>query len=264
MSTTKAWYIRCLPENEVKGPFPAGQISQEILLGRYKPTDEVSHNKEIWLKIENVAELLPDIFTKDRENPDFEDRLAAARRWADERKRSGTVNRNNKKNSLLTTIMQVGAVLTVVFFVIVLAFKYSPKSKITADCSAPAQKEVNWNECNFIAAQLMRVNLDKANLMNTNLQQANLLGANLSFANLKYAKLNSANLQSVNFTKATLKGANLVAADLTDAIFSETDLSYANFQGALIHNTHFDGALLSNAIWVDGRTCAKGSIGQCR
>ena len=48
MNSTKAWYIRTKSGDETKGPFPGGQISQEILLGRHKLDDEVSHDKEEW------------------------------------------------------------------------------------------------------------------------------------------------------------------------------------------------------------------------
>ena len=83
MNGTNAWYIRSQSDGEIKGPFPGGQISQEMLLGRYKLDDEVSHDKEEWVLIRHVAEIVPDIFTENRDDPGFKGRLAAARRWAD-------------------------------------------------------------------------------------------------------------------------------------------------------------------------------------
>jgi uncharacterized protein YjbI with pentapeptide repeats len=280
MSTTKAWYIRSFPELAIKGPFPAGQISQEILLGRYKPVDEVSHDKEIWLKISDVPELLPEIMNKDSDIPEFEDRLAAARRWADERRDVGgkkrgaskiddvkrihnLVDNANKSSSRLMVFLQMGTVLGLVAVVVALAFQYSPKNKIEVDCSKPAQQAVDWSECELVSAQLAQAELVAANLMNTNLQQANLTGANLSQANLKYTMLNSANLRQVNFSQANLIGANMLGADLTGAVFTDADLSYANFRGAVIVDASFSGARLNSAIWVDGRICAKDSIGRC-
>ena len=59
MNTNHAWYIR--HKGNVEGPFPAGQIKQELLLGRYKPDDEVSHDKDAQAKvkaIENSSEIL--------------------------------------------------------------------------------------------------------------------------------------------------------------------------------------------------------------
>jgi len=280
MSTSKAWYIRHLVDMEVKGPFPAGQISQEILLGRHKAEDEVSHDKEQWHKIRDVPELLPNVLNSDVEQPEFEDRLAAARRWADERrditgKRGasktddiqrlhGLVNKAKKRSSFVSSCMQLGAVLGLVFALVVLAFQYSPEIKVEADCSAAATPGVDWRECVLVSIQLAETELKTANLMNTNLEQANMVGANLSQANLKYSKLNSANLQGANLTKANLKGASLIGTDLSSALLKKADLSYATLRGAIIEGADFSAAILDGAIWVDGRTCAKDSIGQCR
>lgn len=74
MNTTNAWYIRSQSDGGVRGPFPGGQISQEMLLGRYKLDDEVSHDKEEWLCIREVPELVPEIFTENRDDPDFKNR----------------------------------------------------------------------------------------------------------------------------------------------------------------------------------------------
>lgn len=81
MNTTNAWYIRSPLSEGIKGPFPSGQISQEMLLGRHKLDDEVSHDKEEWFAIRDVPELVPDIFRENPDDPEFNNRLAAARRW---------------------------------------------------------------------------------------------------------------------------------------------------------------------------------------
>jgi len=278
MSTSKAWYIRHLVDMEVKGPFPAGQISQEILLGRHKAEDEVSHDKVQWHKICEVEELLPNVLSSGAEQPEFEDRLAAARRWADERRDvvgrggsksneikrlHGLVNNAKKKNNFVSSCIQMGAVLGLVFALVVLAFQYSPEVKVEVDCTAGAKSGVDWRECVLVSIQLAGSELKAANLMNTNLEQANLVGANLSRSNLKYSKLNSANLQGANLTKANLKGASLIGADLSAATLEQADLSYATLRGAIIDNADFSAAILDGAIWIDGRSCAKNSIGQC-
>lgn len=288
MNTTKAWYIRSQSGGEVKGPFPGGQISQEILLGRHQLDDEVSHDKEEWLIIRDVAELLPDVFTENRGEPGFNDRLAAARRWADERRGVADIDVHDerranvlsyeseeikrlhrlavevkKKSSPLATFVQLSVVFLAVIMVIVLAFQYSPEDKNAVDCFAPAKQGINWSGCNLSGAQLLKAKLVAANLMNVNLQTANLQSADLSHANLQYAQLHLANLKHVNFTKANLKGANFMGADLSDALFSQADLSYVNFRDAIISTTDFSNARLDNAIWVGGRTCGVNSIGSC-
>ena len=287
MNTTKAWYIRSQAEGETKGPFPGGQISQEILLGRYKLNDEVSHDKEEWLLIRDVAELIPEVFTENRNEAGFEDRLAAARRWADERRGVDDIdehgerrasasyenteikrlhnlaNKAKKKSNPLVTFIQLGFVFVTIGVVIVLAFQYSPKEQNTVDCSAPAKQGVNWSGCNLSGSKLSNAKLVAANLMNANLQTADLYSADLSHANLKYAQLHLTNLKYVNFLKADLTGANLMGADLSGASFEQANLSYVNFRDANIETVNFSNARLDHAIWIDGRTCRVNSIGSC-
>ncbi len=287
MNTTSAWYIRSQSDGKIRGPFPGGQISQEMLLGRYKLDDEVSHDKEEWQCIREVHELVPEIFTENRDDPDFNKRLAAARRWADERRGVADIDKQSdrrtdasyeseeikrlhrlameakKKNNPLATFVQLSFVFLAIIIVVVLAFQYSPEDKNTVDCSAPAKQGVNWSGCNLSGAQLLKEKLVAANLMNTNLQTANLYAADLSLANLKFSRLHLANLKYVNFTKANLTGANLMGADLSGANFNQADLSYANFRDANISSTDFSNARLDNAIWIDGRTCRVNSIGSC-
>jgi len=287
MSTTKAWYIRSQSGGEVKGPFPSGQISQEILLGRHHLDDEVSHDKEEWFAVRSVAELLPDILLEDRKDPGFKDRLAAARRWADERRGVADIDENDerrtkesyeseeikrlhrlateakKEASPLATFIQIGSVFVIIFLVIVLAFQYSPEDKGTVDCSAEAKQGVNWSNCNLSGATLLKSKLVAANLMSTNLQTANLYASDLSHANLQYAQLHLANLKFANLSRANLKGANLMGADLSSTSFVQADLSYANLRDVILSNTDFSRARLDNAIWIDGRTCLENSIGSC-
>lgn len=288
MNMTKAWYIRRQSQGEIKGPFPGGQISQEILLGRHNLDDEVSHDKEEWFVIRKVPELLPEIFTENRDEPGFNDRLAAARRWADERRGVAKIDESSERREKASyeseeikrlhhlatkakktanpfvTFIQLSIVFLILVTVVVLAFQYSPKDKSVVDCSAPAEQGVNWSGCNLSGAQLLKAKLIAANLMNVNLQTANLYSADLSHANLKYAQLHLTNLQYVDFTKANLTGASLMGADLSGASFSQANLSYSDFRDANIGTTDFSNARLDNAIWIDGRTCSVNSIGSCK
>ncbi len=290
MNRTNAWYIRSRSSEGIKGPFPSGQISQEMLLGRYKLDDEVSHDKEEWFAIREVPELVPDIFRESPDDPEFNNRLAAARRWADERRGVSDIDEKHwaderrakesyeseeikrlhrlavkakEKNNPMATFIQFALVFVAIATVVVLAFQYSPKEKSEVDCSKPAKQGVNWSGCNLSGKQLSEVNLVAANLMNINLQTADLRAANLSLANLKYAQLHLTNLKYVNFEKANLTAANLMGADLSGASFRQANLSYANFRDAIILTTDFSNARLDHAIWVDGRVCKVNSIGSC-
>ncbi|MDH5183375.1 MAG: hypothetical protein OEX12_05740, partial [Gammaproteobacteria bacterium] len=48
-------------DNEVLGPFPVGQITRYLLLGRVKLSDEISEDHESWQVIANRPELIPDV-----------------------------------------------------------------------------------------------------------------------------------------------------------------------------------------------------------
>lgn len=284
--TMKAWYIRC-QQNEIKGPFPKGQIAQEILLGRYKLDCEVSHDKEEWLPLRRVPELIPDVLKGDRSDPQFNEKVAAARRWADERRGAQPVARQERRhgesvemqtlhrmreelqqgqgNSPVKLGIQLIVIVLVVFALIQMAFKYAPATRqAKADCSAAAAPGVNWANCDLSGVQLLRAKLTKARLNSAKLQGANLFAADLTAANLSYAELQLANLSFADFSGANLKGAILTNADLSQAKLVNADLSYVNLKQAKIDGAMFNNTQLDNAIWIDGRTCAAGSLGECR
>ena len=52
--------------------------------------------------------------------------------------------------------------------------------------------------------------------------------------------------------------------DLIESNFKNSNLFEADFTGANILNANFEGANLNNAIWIDGKKCNLGSIGQCK
>ena len=121
---------------------------------------------------------------------------------------------------------------------------------ILIDTKAPG---VDMHEASLASARLDRSDLSRANFSWSILQLANLKDANLMLSNLENAHLHGVNLQNANLMLANLKGASLFDADLSGA-----NLRGANLLGAIIIKARFD-----NATWVDGRTCAKGSIGRC-
>ncbi len=53
----KLWYIR--RSGKIKGPFPSGTLRRFILLGRVKPTDQVSQDKKSWYAVMGVPEVVP-------------------------------------------------------------------------------------------------------------------------------------------------------------------------------------------------------------
>ncbi len=278
-------YVR--KKGKVLGPFPPRQISQSLLLGRFRESDEVSEDRESWVTIQSREDLLPDVLQEEPSDELAQERLMAARRWADERRPQHGAHADSRRSpepdELLEyrshresiykhflqrrefSVLQAALVLLAVSGLIFAGFHFSPQTQIEqAACDAVARPGVNWRNCRMAGLQSLNSDLQGANLDSANLNGANLFGSNLSGANLMYTDLSMANLSYVDFRQARMKGSNLQRADLSHADFSAADLSYADFSGAKMQDVRLDGARLDNAIWVDGRTCLEGSLGECR
>jgi hypothetical protein len=285
------WYVR--DKNKVIGPFPTGQIQQGILLGRISISAEVSKDKEEWEPLRQRPQLIPDVLKSDVNDEHARERLAAARRWADERRRerrSGEVDtsrqgrgRRNQESyetleyrdhreAIVKTLQpsQERVVVGVIAILLVLAagvyagFKWIPQLPAGPQCDAVASRGVDWHQCNKVGVQILNADLSAAKMNSIKLSGANLFGSKLSMADLSYADLSHANLSFTDFQQAQLKGANLRAADLSKANFTNADLSYANLENAKLSDTSYTNANFSNAIWINGSKCLTGSIGECR
>lgn len=283
------WYVR--QDNRISGPFPGGQISQSLLLGRMSLKDLVSKDKEEWHPVVDFPELIPDILKADPNDPQVQQRLAAARRWADERRqerrdpaeperivagrRGGEdyetleyrqTREQNMRHLKRRAERNWGALVLVVILLIgglYAGFRYVPQQPDEPDCNAPPAPGVNWRYCNMAGLQQIKANLKEANLNSSYLMGANLFGSELRDADLAYANLAQANLSFTDLQGATLKGANLRGSDLTEANLQNADLSYANLEGAKLRQTNLENVQLDNAIWVDGSQCQAKSLGRC-
>ena len=283
----------------IKGPFPSGLVSRYILLGRVLLTDEVSIDREIWRLVQEVPELIPEITRGDASDPVTQERLNAAKRWADERlardrraeqppnqelqsRRAGErrqtepvavvqhrVAKTNRSIEIKKSPVARGYGLMMALAgagVLVLAFFFMPRQETQnaiRDCLSSAHPKVEWSGCKMEGAQLDRVNLQGAQLRETILNGASLQEANMKDANLSYAELNFSNLRLVDASGAILLGASLRGANLANANLRGANLSYANFAGADLSSANLEGAILDNAVWTDESKCAPQSIGRC-
>lgn len=290
-----AWYIR--KKDKITGPFPSGQISQLLVVGRLTIDDEVSHDKDEWLIIKDIPALIPDVLLKGSdEHPDMKaERLAAARRWADERreerrdenpktpsrKSSGRRNRENhqeieyrqRRESIYKQFRerpQRAFVSLLIFTVVIISlvwgsFNYSPLVLIDEpDCNAMPRIGVNWRNCNKPQFIAIRTDISESNLHSAILRDANLFGSIFRKSRMDYINLSGANLSYAVFENSNLKGADLKNADLRHANFSSANLTYVDFTGATIADVNFSNADLNHAIWIDGESCQQGSIGYCK
>lgn len=288
------WYTR--RNDDVRGPFPQRVIAQYLLIGRLHDSDEVSLDRKSWKKINEVAELIPDVLKADLTDPVAQDRLEAARRAADERaldrrqqednseqNRRGTdrrelespeevayrkarlermleARRDQPSMMLITPFLAV--ILGVMIWVI---WEYKPESKVSnvADCAAAPGPKVNWNNCFMQGIDLQQINMRGAEAMNANFSGSNFSGVDLADANLSYSNLSMSEMAQADLRFAKLVGAAFQGSNLQGADLSGSDLSYADFWGADLSGAKLEGAKLDRAIWVDRTMCAMGSIGKC-
>lgn len=318
MQTKQRWYTR--RGDQIRGPFPAPQISRFILLGRIQDSDELSTDQRHWQKVTEIPILLPEELKADLHDPEAAERLKIARMREDERnardrrdrdepgqpkqerRASDPGRRQSEEEEMIrhreikTAIAEAalqrkqhyflrGVVSTLCLIgVIVAAWYFQPwQNQETADCNAIPQPWVNWNNCLMEGVKLVTADLRGAQLRNANMAGADLRGANLSAADIAYTSLVGANLsgaelhqvtmlgtnlRNANLASADLSGANLAYAilqqvDLRNANLSNANLTNADLQGATLDTANLTGAILDQAIWLDGRICARGSVGKC-
>lgn len=318
MQTKQRWYTR--RGDQIRGPFPAQQISRFILLGRIHDTDELSTDQHNWQKVTEVPILLPEELKADLDEPEAVERLKIARMREDERnsrdrrdiedqekppqerRASDPGRRQSEEEAIIrhreikTAIAEAAVqrkqhyflrgVLSTLFLagVVVAAWYYQPwQEQESADCNALAQPWVNWNNCLMEGVKLVTADLRGAKLRNANMGGADLRGAHLSGADIAYTSLVGANLSGAelhevtmlgtNMRNADLAGADLSGANLAYAVLQKADLSNANLtdanlsnadlEGATLKTATLTGAIFDQAIWLDGRICAKGSVGKC-
>ena len=319
MQSKQLWYTR--REHEIRGPFPALQISRFILLGRIRVTDELSTNQNDWQLVTDVPVLMPEELKASLDTPEAQERLLIARMREDERnshdrregggsdvpdderrKRPGNDRRKDEDEQLIrhreikTAIAesakksQENHFFRGVFATILIAgliggaWYYQPWEKQeSVDCNAPAQPWVNWSNCLMEGVRLATTDLRGARMRNANIANGDFRGSQLGGADLAYTSLVGANLSGTQMSQASMVGANLRNADLSGANLTGANLAYAIFQGANLSGADLTGADLSNAnfkganikssriadakldktIWINGKLCAVGSVGNC-
>ncbi len=271
---SQLWYVKV--KGKVKGPFATGLISKDILLGRIHPSDLLSQDREVWRKASTIREVLPEVI-KYRNEPNYKERLRAARRWADERDTVREIDDNGQskhyqprkkvthlriKTTSIVGLLGVAAIISGIIFVMFMFTPDNPLAKI--DCFAPIAAGASFDGCHlprkdFSRLNLKSISLKNALLKNTRFTYTDLSGSHLDYANLSHADLSHAKLIQASLRAADLRGAYLNATDL-----SQADLSYADLSGAKAARINLSGTLLNQTIWFDGQVCKKGSVSQCQ
>lgn len=282
------WYLE--RDGRVTGPFPSGQIKRDIVLGRIREPARLSTDAQSWrlpAEIHEFAHLKlarpgsPEFARVDERQTERRDTGGdqarpggQARSGRDRRREEPGALRHRRAKSRAVwqglveprprTVMAWLVVAAASAVALFLAVKLTPPLPKTVDCGKKAGPQVNWSACRRAQSDLRQADLRGAQLKNADLSDSDLAGANLSEADAAYANLSDTDLTLANLGFSRLVGANLRAARLSHADLRGADLQYADLRKAQVDGTLFEGAQLSNAIWVDGTTCADGSVGGCR
>ncbi|MBD3609869.1 MAG: pentapeptide repeat-containing protein [Gammaproteobacteria bacterium] len=271
---------------EISGPFPAGQITRYILLGRVRLDDELSEDQISWKRVSGWDNIVPDVLNLDMSIPENREKLEAAKRWADERRVGREDGKQERRAPETEEIVHYREVreqviehsrrplhgtlfllltLTVVATILWFAYLYTPSDDYAvADCQAPAGPGVVWNNCNMDGRSLHAADLSSAHIENASLNLAKADKANFTSSKLSYSSFNSASLQDANFSSAQMVGASLRNSDLRGANLNNANLAYADLTDALLEGTDLKGVILDHAYWIDGTKCAPGSKGECK
>ena len=292
----RGWFVR--RGNKVAGPYHKGLVSRYILLGRIKLSDELSTDRENWRPVTKLPDLIPEVMKGDMSNPMVQERLKAARRWADERdeserrdsrdgdpehgrSRSGErrdyeelefsrgrearqrrgLGAGGRRQAMLgwvviftlATILSATGIYTYI----------TMEPEIEIDCAAKPAPGVNWRNCKLPGIDVAGADLSNAILRSAKLTGARMQNISLAASDVAYADLSLADLSNGDLRGTILVGASLRNARLRQADLRHANLGFTDFTGADIAGVLFEGANMSRAIWVDGRECAQGSLGQC-
>jgi len=269
MSNKTLWYWK--QKGKVTGPFTEGLIQQYIILKRVHPDDLMSQDKEHWAKAASIPALIPDVI-KNKDDENYDERLKAARRWADDRghaRGSDDDNYDHRKKVTHIGISTLGWTSIGIFFIVTIMvvfafFYFTPKNKSQKiNCQAQPTEKVAFDACelsgkNFSNQIIQYASFKNARMSNINLAQSVLSYSQMQYSDLSNSDLTGSKLDYVNLTAATLAGAKLHGTD-----FSHANLNYANLKGAKVKDINLTGASLSKATWFNGKICAQGSIGRC-
>jgi len=292
------WYAR--KDGRIRGPFPAGQVAREILLGRIRENDDLSTDRERWRPLRVLPQLVPEVM-QHADTEEGRQRLLLARLRIDERQHdrrgpgrapAGINRRHGDRRNVESfdvvaprerdirlaaeaqaakakkerNLLSPAAVIMIALFILATFFLwYRPVApQAERDCGAAPAPAVNWSGCEMPGRMLRHADLSRANLSSVKLTGADLQAAQLRAADLSYANLEDVDLSGANLRTANLKGALLNGANLSWSDLRDADIGHASFQGANLTGTRLNGAKLGQAIWVDGQVCADGSVGECR
>lgn len=279
------WYIR--KQGEIIGPFNGSVIINHLIIGRLDMQDEVSADKQHWLPLAKQPALHPETSEDDKAKRYLDERTGLDRRKQQKsvspeakkrrkERRATEPEIEQERRALRRHLMQkyrqrrehmfwpLLATFAMLLGLTILAVLFPTTIPMPLpNCGAPAAPGVNWNNCLKSQADLSNLDMTAAEMRNSQLGSAKMMNTVLADADIAYANLRHANLSYSNLRGASLFGSNLSEADLSYADLTGADLAYADLSNAKLGDSKLSGVRLDHAIWVDGRLCAQGSVGEC-
>ena len=248
------WYL--YKDNRASGPFVSGEIRKRLTLEQLEMDDLISLDKENWQPIRQVPEVMPLELRAAEGDPEAIQILQQREQASDSfyQNRSATSRGKPIAVMLLSMLLVIGVII----------WLWEPVEPIEADCSAVPSPGVIWRYCQKSGLNAEGSDLSNADLNSVILKASNLSAATLSGTTLVYADLRGADLSYAILVGSNLKGANLTDAKMEYANLESADLSHADLTGANLGQANIANVRLDNAIWIDGRRCAPGSVGICR
>lgn len=286
------WYVR--RDGKLLGPHPRQVVIDSLLLGRFDWDDPASQDGRAWQPLKMYPEIIAAIEPLSRERLPVagepvpvswhNERLAAARRWADERtgidRRTGeeaksvaelesaderrSLDERRRQRELLQVVIwrrlrrdlfgsygRSGAsrwwwIPVGVLALVALGAAVWPRARSTIEVSVASRAA----DCAAPAApgtNWTGCERSTAALAGAQLRSARLAGARLGAADLRRADLAYADLSGSTLVRARLEGARLFGSNLTGADLAGASLEDADLGFADLRNARIEGARFDRA-----------------
>ncbi|MEW8507031.1 MAG: pentapeptide repeat-containing protein [Candidatus Thiodiazotropha sp.] len=248
----QSWFVR--HDGLISGPLSNARIRHLLLAGELELSDQISPDKQSWQAIGRIPGVVPLQMRADAGDSEAQAKLAA-REQADAR--DSQEEKRFPLAALVISLLIVGGLVLYSLWV------GMPDAIETPACDTAPAPGVNWRNCLINDLDVGAASLAGANLNSAVLRRARLSATDLSNADLRYVNLSHADLRHAQLQGTALMGAKLQFADLRGADLNGADLRFADLTQSRIDDANLQNARLGSALWLDGRSCAAGSIGKC-
>lgn len=283
------WFVR--RGRAIRGPYHWQTIEKELLLGRIIGSDEACGADGQWCTLQQVVDrnrFVSDDALAGRTPPQTSPKLPLDVAGEDENAHESGAGPGARATGLrlspavrarraraasiwaglcesaqptVMPLLAVAGVLLAVTLLATLGRTSAPAGVI--DCGTGLVAGGSWDYCSLVGSSADGADLTGLSARNARLFGASFVQAILTEADLSYADMSRADLTLVRLERARLVGTNLREAVLPHARLAGADLRYADLSGADLRGADLQRAQLGEALWTDGRRCARESIGTC-